>query len=87
MQVALAVERPTPEPGTPSLPYEEWQKWTWKQFYSDVKKTATAFIELGLPPGSAEGSVSIFAQNCPEWIMVAAAAGICGAKSAGTVQR
>ncbi|XP_060075847.1 long-chain-fatty-acid--CoA ligase ACSBG2-like [Ylistrum balloti] len=42
----------------------EWVKWTYQQYYDEVKTAAKAFIKLGLEPYHA---VSILGFNSPEW--------------------
>lgn len=83
-EVALAAEKPVPHvlrPGeAPSLPWEEWTKWTWKEYYDDARRLAKAFIKLGVEQF---GSVTIFGFNAPEWALSAMGAMMCGGKFVG----
>mmetsp|Transcript_58206 Transcript_58206/g.136109 ORF Transcript_58206/g.136109 Transcript_58206/m.136109 type:complete len:742 (-) Transcript_58206:131-2356(-) len=83
-QVALAVERPLPklvEPGVaPALPWDQWKKWTWADYYTQARHAAQAFMLLGVEQF---GSVSIFGFNAPEWVISAYAAMLCGGKYVG----
>lgn len=82
--VTLAVERPAPPPNgpgdAPSLPWEQWKKWTMAEYYRDARRTAKAFMALGVPQF---GSVSIFGFNAPEWPISAFGAMLCGGKYVG----
>ncbi|XP_021368563.1 long-chain-fatty-acid--CoA ligase ACSBG2-like [Mizuhopecten yessoensis] len=42
----------------------DWVKWTYEEYYNDVRIAAKAFIKLGLEPYH---SVSILGFNSPEW--------------------
>ncbi|CAK9053283.1 unnamed protein product [Durusdinium trenchii] len=83
-EFALAAEKPVPHvlrPGeAPSLPWEEWSKWTWKDYYEDSRKLAKAFMHFGVEQF---GSVTIFGFNAPEWALSAMAAMMCGGKFVG----
>ncbi|CAJ1327610.1 unnamed protein product [Effrenium voratum] len=83
-EVALAAEKPVPHvlrPGeAPSLPWQEWTKWTWKNYYDDARRLAKAFIKLGVEQF---GSVTIFGFNAPEWVLSAYGAMMCGGKFVG----
>eukprot|EP00403_Amphidinium_massartii_P037641 CAMPEP_0178440584 /NCGR_PEP_ID=MMETSP0689_2-20121128/36875_1 /TAXON_ID=160604 /ORGANISM="Amphidinium massartii, Strain CS-259" /LENGTH=742 /DNA_ID=CAMNT_0020063405 /DNA_START=29 /DNA_END=2257 /DNA_ORIENTATION=- len=83
-QVALTVERPLPkpvEPGVaPALPWAQWKKWTWAEYYQQARYAAQAYMVLGVEQF---GTVSIFGFNAPEWVISALAAVLCGGKYSG----
>jgi len=66
----LLVERPVPEIVSkgiaPSLPIEEWKKWTVREYITEGKNAAKGFIQHGL---EMFGCVSMFGFNAPEWHM------------------
>lgn len=82
--VALAAEKPVPAPkgpgDAPSLPWVQWKKWTWAQYWKDVRSAAKAFTHFGVEQF---GSVSIFGFNSPEWLISAVGAMLCGGKYVG----
>ncbi|CAD7952043.1 unnamed protein product [Amoebophrya sp. A25] len=82
--VALAIERPAPkkigEKKAPSIPWDQWTKWTYAEFYKESVAAAAAFCELGV---EMHGAVAVWGFNSPEWHMTFAAAAIAGAKMAG----
>jgi long-chain-fatty-acid--CoA ligase ACSBG len=82
--VALAVEKNPPPPEAPGvappLPWQQWTKWTWKEYYSDARRAAKAFMVLGVEHF---GSVSIFGFNSPEWCISSFGAMLCGGKYVG----
>jgi len=82
--IALAAEKPPPPPvapgEAPALPWAEWKKWTWAEYYQDSRRLAKAFILLGVEQF---GSVSIFGFNAPEWMLSAFGAMLCGGKYVG----
>jgi long-subunit acyl-CoA synthetase (AMP-forming) len=43
-----------------------WKTWTWRDYRDEVRRTARAFIALGLEPG---GAISILGSNRPEWLL------------------
>ncbi|XP_033730956.1 long-chain-fatty-acid--CoA ligase ACSBG2-like, partial [Pecten maximus] len=43
-----------------------WVKWTYKQYYNDVRRVAKAFIKLGLEPYHGVGIIGF---NSPEWFI------------------
>lgn len=43
-----------------------WIKWTYKQYYQDIRNVAKAFIKLGLDPYH---SVCVLGFNSPEWFL------------------
>mmetsp|Transcript_66727 Transcript_66727/g.215732 ORF Transcript_66727/g.215732 Transcript_66727/m.215732 type:complete len:754 (-) Transcript_66727:306-2567(-) len=82
---ALLVERPLPLIGAdkkvpPPLPREQWTTWTWKEFRDDSKRSAKAFISLGMQPHE---SINIWGFNAPEWLIGCVAAMYAGGKCAG----
>mmetsp|Transcript_159993 Transcript_159993/g.509467 ORF Transcript_159993/g.509467 Transcript_159993/m.509467 type:complete len:698 (-) Transcript_159993:260-2353(-) len=83
-ELALAAEKPVPAPlgpgNAPSLPWAQWKKWTWAQYYQDARSAAKAFMKLGVQQF---GSVSIFGFNAPEWMISAFGAMLCGGKYVG----
>jgi len=78
------IERPCPElvdgKAPPALPIEEWKKWTWADYLSDLETVAKAYVSLGFAPFD---SVSVWGFNSPEWIISAVAAPFAGGKMAG----
>lgn len=57
-----------------------WKKWTWQQYYNDVRRAAKAMIALGLEQNY---SVNIIGFNSPEWFIADLAAVACGGIAAG----
>lgn len=82
--IALATEKnpaPPEAPGVaPSLPWENWTKWTWAEYNRDARRLGKAFMKLGVQQF---GSVSIFGFNAPEWMISAMGAILCGGKYVG----
>jgi len=81
----LKVERPLPPldkdgKAPPALHRDEWQTWTYKQAYDEVRTAAMGFIKLGFKQFD---SVNVWGFNCPEWNMSAFAANFAGGKVAG----
>jgi len=78
------VERPCPElvdgKPPPALPIEEWTKWSYADYLSDVQTVAKAYVSLGFAPFD---SVSVWGFNSPEWIISAVASTFAGGKMAG----
>ncbi len=68
-RVALAVKREG-----------KWVKWTYNQYYVDIRTAAKAFIKLGLEPFH---SVAIYGFNSPEWFISALGGIYCGGFSCG----
>ncbi|XP_033749822.1 long-chain-fatty-acid--CoA ligase ACSBG2-like [Pecten maximus] len=58
----------------------DWKKWTYQQYYDDVRKAAKAFIKLGLEPYNA---VSILGFNSPEWAIADLGAIFAGGLATG----
>jgi len=83
-KIAFAVERPTPakldKTSAPSLPWDQWTKWTWSQYHEECEDAAKGFIKQGMPMF---GAVSVWGFNSPEWIMTAMGAALAGGKTAG----
>ncbi|QQP57229.1 AcylCoA synthetase bubblegum family member 2, partial [Caligus rogercresseyi] len=52
-QLAMAVKR-----------NGDWMRWTYNQYYMEIRLTAKGFIRLGLEP---HHTVCIYGFNCPEW--------------------
>jgi len=81
---AFMIERPCPElvdgKPPPALPIEEWTKWSWADYFSDVQTVAKAYAALGFAPFD---SVSIWGFNSPEWMISAVAGLFAGGKMAG----
>jgi len=81
---AFLIERPCPElvdgKPPPALPIEEWKKWSYADYFSDVQTVAKAYVALGFAPFD---SVSVWGFNSPEWIMSAVAGCFAGGKMAG----
>jgi len=44
----------------------KWEETTWKDYYSQIRTTARAFIALGLEKGNA---INILGNNCPQWFI------------------
>lgn len=66
-----AVERPDDV----ALRWKElgvWQEATWSEYYARVRDVAYGLLSLGAVPGT--GSLSILADNCPEWVLTDLAA-------------
>eukprot|EP00747_Dinoflagellata_sp_TGD_P168209 gnl/TRDRNA2_/TRDRNA2_194067_c0_seq1.p1 gnl/TRDRNA2_/TRDRNA2_194067_c0~~gnl/TRDRNA2_/TRDRNA2_194067_c0_seq1.p1 ORF type:complete len:744 (+),score=162.04 gnl/TRDRNA2_/TRDRNA2_194067_c0_seq1:52-2283(+) len=82
--IALAVEKSPPEPESPGvappLPWDAWKKWTWGEYNRDARRSAKAFMKLGVKQF---GSVSIFGFNSPEWLISSFGAMLCGGKYVG----
>ena len=55
----------------------KWIKWSFNEYYNDVKATAKAFIAMGL---EAHKSVCIFGFNAPEWFFSDIGAIMAGGK-------
>ena len=70
-----------PKGTAPSLPWEEWTKWTWGEVLEDVQIAAKGFYCLG--GLRSFGTVTIHGFNAPEWILSALAAMHVGGKNAG----
>ena len=67
---AMRAELPCPElnaDGTapPSAPLDQWQTWTWKQYYDDVMIAAKALIALG---AVRYDGATIYGLNSPFWV-------------------
>jgi len=82
---ALLVERPLPPldkdgKAPPALPREKWKTWTIKDYHTDVRRCAKAFVALGMKPFE---SVNVWGFNSPEWVIGAIGAMHAGGKSAG----
>lgn len=81
---ALLVERPVPAlvdgKAPPALPRDEWTKWTFAEYYADVKSVAKGFLQLGFKQFD---SVNIWGFNSPEWVIAAYAATFAAGKCAG----
>jgi len=58
----------------------EWLKWSYKQYHSDSRTIAKAFIKLGL---ERHHSVGILGFNAPEWFIAQAGAIFAGGLSCG----
>jgi len=56
------------------------RKWTYEQYFEDIKTVAKGFIELGLQP---HRTVAIIGTNSPEWFTSAVAAIFAGGCSSG----
>ncbi len=56
--------------------YFQGQRWTFREFQSEVDRTARAFISLGIQPGD---KVSLWMNNRPEWLFAMFAAAKVGA--------
>uniref|UniRef100_A0A0K2V5Z2 long-chain-fatty-acid--CoA ligase n=1 Tax=Lepeophtheirus salmonis TaxID=72036 RepID=A0A0K2V5Z2_LEPSM len=54
-QIAMAIKR-----------NGDWMRWTYSQYYREIRLAAKAFIKLGLKPFH---TVSIYSFNCPEWMI------------------
>ena len=87
--VALAVERSDailaydPKSGTPppaGLPWEQWKKWTWNEYYTDVRRCARGLLRLG---GERYQGVCLFGFNAPEWHITQLGANFAGFIPAG----
>lgn len=82
--VALAVEWPVPPragpKNAPSLPEEEWTKWSWKQYYHDSTRFAKALLSFDVPQ---HAGVNIFGFNHPAWFIGSMGTIMAGAKVAG----
>ncbi len=57
-----------------------WETLTWKDYETQIRMVANAFIALGLEPGKA---VSILGNNCPQWFISDIAAIYAGAIPGG----
>ncbi len=57
-----------------------WETLTWKDYETQIRLVAKAFIALGLEPGKA---VSILGNNCPQWFISDLAAIYAGAIPGG----
>ena len=44
----------------------EWQKWTYDEYFTDVRLIARAYINIGL---HRHHSVVLLGANSPEWVM------------------
>lgn len=66
-------------PGTLALVDGE-RKWTYEEYFEDIKKVAKGFIELGLQP---HRTVAIVGSNSPEWFTSAVGAIFAGGCSSG----
>ncbi len=80
--LALAVERPCPKNDgvAAAFPLEQWKRWTWAEYFADIKTAAKGFMALGMPQF---GSVTVFGFNAPEWHISSLASMIAGGKVAG----
>ena len=58
----------------------EWLKWSYKQYHSDSRTIAKAFVKLGL---ERHHSVGILGFNAPEWFIAQAGAIFAGGLSCG----
>jgi len=57
-----------------------WVKWSYEDYYKDVRDTAKAFVAMGLEP---HNSVCIFGFNAPEWFFSDIGAIMAGGKAVG----
>lgn len=57
-----------------------WTKWTWKQYYAEVRNVAKALMALGCKHHEA---VNVLAFNSPEWFFVAMGGVFAGTTPAG----
>ena len=62
---------------------DDWSKWTYSQYLSEVRLVAKAFIKLGLEP---RGGVAILGFNSPEWFIADLAAVFANGVAAGIYQ-
>ena len=74
--LALQVERPLPQlvkglPPPPALPQEEWQKWTFEQYYSECRVAARAFM------ASVESAGDLSFAPCASSVKFLAASSAC----------
>lgn len=60
--------------------YGLWQEITWKEYYQESLKLASALIEKGVKKGD---FVGVIGENCPEWLYVDMATQMVGATSVG----
>jgi len=84
-KVALAIEWPMPAKNAdgsvpPSLPLDQWKKWTWGEYYDECYTAAKGFLNLGCK--KYEG-VMIYGFNSPWWIMAEMSAILAGQLPAG----
>jgi len=84
-EVALAVERPVPPLGKrgdapPALPYDQWMKWTYAEYFAEIETVAKAYIALGFQEND---TVNVWGFNSPEWMISACASQCAGGKVAG----
>jgi len=82
---ALKVERPCPPlnaDGTapPALPDDQWQTWTWSQYWDDSRRVAKALVACGVQ--RYEG-VTVYGFNAPEWNLSQMGITMAGALTAG----
>ena len=61
-------------------PVEDWNKWTYAEYYQECRAVARAFIGMGL---AACDAVAIYGFNAPEWHMAEMAAILAGGIAAG----
>ena len=59
---------------------DNWVKWTYSEYLTDVEKVSRAFIQLGLDE---RRSVAIMGFNSPEWFMSDLAAIFCNSVAVG----
>ncbi|KAK3607857.1 hypothetical protein CHS0354_038285 [Potamilus streckersoni] len=57
-----------------------WVKWTYMQYYDEIRKVAKAFIKLGLEPSH---GVGILGFNAPEWFLSCLGAIFAGGLATG----
>ena len=60
--------------------YGLWQEITWKEYYQESLKLASALIEKGVKKGD---FVGVIGENCPEWLYVDMATQMVGATAVG----
>ena len=56
----------------------QWQKWSYNEYYRDIRQAAKAFIRNGLEPFH---SVAIYGFNSPEWFFSSFGAVFAGKQS------
>ncbi|CAD7942467.1 unnamed protein product [Amoebophrya sp. A25] len=83
-EIAHAVERPQPAKvaarSAPSLPLEQWTRFTYAEYLRACKLAGAAFAQLGVEQF---GSVAVWGFNAPEWIQALVGAAACGGKVSG----